>query len=93
MSQGFEDRISDINAWTMGPGMFERWPEFYSDIPTFNSIPGKVSTTNITSPLIQKAPIESLPTATADEEESFEDDISSDQTIDPWSISWMLSTG
>ncbi|KAF8851329.1 hypothetical protein BDZ45DRAFT_539937, partial [Acephala macrosclerotiorum] len=42
LSQGFEDRISDINAWTMGPGMFEKWPEFYSDIPTFSTIPGKV---------------------------------------------------
>lgn len=33
MSESFESRISDINAWTMRADIFKRWPEFYADFP------------------------------------------------------------
>ncbi|KIV99712.1 hypothetical protein, variant [Verruconis gallopava] len=33
ISDSFDSRISDINAWTMRPDIFKRWPEFYADFP------------------------------------------------------------
>jgi hypothetical protein len=44
ISSAFDERIGDINAWTMSGDIFKRWPEFYSDIPAYNHIPGSVST-------------------------------------------------
>ncbi|OAP56254.1 hypothetical protein AYL99_09433 [Fonsecaea erecta] len=35
----FDQRLRDIKAWTMGPDIFNRFPELYSDMPTFNHIP------------------------------------------------------
>jgi hypothetical protein len=43
ISPQFDERIGDINAWTMESDIFKRWPEFYSDIPAFNHIPASVA--------------------------------------------------
>jgi len=43
ISPTFDERIGDINALTMSGDIFKRWPEFYSDIPAYNHIPGSVS--------------------------------------------------
>lgn len=43
ISSTFNERLRNIQSWAMGPEMFERFPEFYSDIPTFNHIPGVIS--------------------------------------------------
>jgi hypothetical protein len=32
ISTAFDARVQDINAWRMGPDMFQRFPELYSDI-------------------------------------------------------------
>ncbi|KAJ9645458.1 hypothetical protein H2204_001038 [Knufia peltigerae] len=40
----FDQRLSDIKCWTMGPDIFQRYPELYSDMPSFNQIPQKMST-------------------------------------------------
>ncbi|KAF1984847.1 hypothetical protein K402DRAFT_119695 [Aulographum hederae CBS 113979] len=37
-SPTFEQRIGDLNAWTMTGDIFQRWPEFYADIPASNSL-------------------------------------------------------
>ncbi|KAF2416420.1 hypothetical protein EJ08DRAFT_576436, partial [Tothia fuscella] len=42
ISPQFDERIGDINAWTMESDIYKRWPEFYSDIPAFNHIPSCV---------------------------------------------------
>ncbi|CZR68785.1 uncharacterized protein PAC_18684 [Phialocephala subalpina] len=94
VSQAFEERITDINAWAMGPGMFEKWPEFYSDIPTFIAIPGKVSTLVAGGGLIEAPRPKPVPTPAAieEDEQGFEANNSAYQILDPWSISWMLSS-
>ena len=94
MSQAFEERITDINAWAMGPGRFEKWPEFYSDIPTFNTIPGKVSTPVAGGGLIEASRPKPVPTPAVieEDEQGFEANDSAYQILDPWSISWMLSS-
>jgi hypothetical protein len=33
ISESFDSRVGDINAWTMRPDIFKRWPEFYADFP------------------------------------------------------------
>jgi hypothetical protein len=33
ISESFDGRVGDINAWTMRPDIFKRWPEFYADFP------------------------------------------------------------
>ncbi|OQV00898.1 hypothetical protein CLAIMM_06333 isoform 1 [Cladophialophora immunda] len=35
----FDQRLTDIKCWTMGPDIFQRFPELYSDMPSFNHIP------------------------------------------------------
>ncbi|KIY02292.1 uncharacterized protein Z520_02430 [Fonsecaea multimorphosa CBS 102226] len=35
----FDQRLRDIKSWTMGPDIFNRFPELYSDMPAFNNIP------------------------------------------------------
>jgi hypothetical protein len=37
LSYAFEERVADINAWTMGADFFKRWPELYGDIPSFET--------------------------------------------------------
>jgi hypothetical protein len=39
VSPQFDERLCDIKSWTMGPDIFRRFPELYSDMPTSNSIP------------------------------------------------------
>ncbi|KAH6975132.1 hypothetical protein BKA56DRAFT_524444 [Ilyonectria sp. MPI-CAGE-AT-0026] len=39
MSDAFKKRIKDINVWAMKSQMFDQWPEFYCDIPAFDSLP------------------------------------------------------
>ncbi|KAJ9616472.1 hypothetical protein H2200_000191 [Cladophialophora chaetospira] len=39
VSPMFDQRLADIKCWTMGPDIFKRFPELYSDMPTFNHIP------------------------------------------------------
>ncbi|KAJ9630454.1 hypothetical protein H2203_000975 [Taxawa tesnikishii (nom. ined.)] len=43
ISQPFIDRISDLSSWTMSNEIFQHFPELYSDIPVFNSIPGSLA--------------------------------------------------
>ncbi|CCF36930.1 hypothetical protein CH063_08385, partial [Colletotrichum higginsianum] len=38
ISPMFEQRIADINAWTMGGDFFARFPELVADIPSFQSV-------------------------------------------------------
>ncbi|RGP67672.1 hypothetical protein FSPOR_5861 [Fusarium sporotrichioides] len=38
----FEDRIRDINAWTMSADFFTHFPELVEDIPAFMGIPASV---------------------------------------------------
>ncbi|KAL6253087.1 hypothetical protein RBB50_000807 [Rhinocladiella similis] len=40
----FDQRLSDIKCWAMGPDIFQRYPELYTDMPTFNQIPQTLST-------------------------------------------------
>ncbi|RMZ79926.1 hypothetical protein DV738_g3056, partial [Chaetothyriales sp. CBS 135597] len=39
----FDNRVGDINSWTMAPDFFARFPELVSEIPATNSIPPPVS--------------------------------------------------
>lgn len=43
----FDQRLTDIKCWTMGPDIFQRFPELYSDIPAWNHIPQTVSQINL----------------------------------------------
>ena len=45
VSPTFDQRLADIKCWTMGPDIFRRFPELYSDMPTFNHIPQAPSST------------------------------------------------
>ncbi|OLN97180.1 hypothetical protein CCHL11_02132 [Colletotrichum chlorophyti] len=38
ISPMFQERISDINAWTVGMDFFKRFPELIADIPAFLSV-------------------------------------------------------
>ncbi|WYZ42659.1 hypothetical protein EsH8_VI_000358 [Colletotrichum jinshuiense] len=38
LSPSFAERMSDINAWTMGMDFFTRFPELIADIPAFQSL-------------------------------------------------------
>ncbi|KAL2881988.1 hypothetical protein SGCOL_002727 [Colletotrichum sp. CLE4] len=49
ISPMFEQRISDINAWTMGMDFFTRFPELIADIPAFHSV-AQALTPAVTSP-------------------------------------------
>ncbi|KAF4990277.1 hypothetical protein FGRMN_8585 [Fusarium graminum] len=42
ISPRFEQRIRDINAWTMSTDFFERFPELNEDIPAYMGIPPNV---------------------------------------------------
>ncbi|GKT40346.1 uncharacterized protein ColSpa_00527 [Colletotrichum spaethianum] len=60
ISSMFEERIMDINAWTMGHQFFDRFPELIADIPTFQSI-GQSLTPAVTSPpMSQQASLSQL---------------------------------
>ncbi|KAH7125858.1 hypothetical protein EDB81DRAFT_810072, partial [Dactylonectria macrodidyma] len=39
----FEERLRDINTWTMSPDFFVRFPELYGDIPSYLGLPLNVS--------------------------------------------------
>lgn len=39
VSPEFEDRIRDINSWTMSADFFSHFPEMYADIPAYQEIP------------------------------------------------------
>ncbi|KAM0324867.1 hypothetical protein ACHAQA_007833 [Verticillium albo-atrum] len=39
VSPDFEERIYEIQAWTMAPDFFQHFPEMYADIPVFQAIP------------------------------------------------------
>ncbi|KAL0935610.1 bZIP transcription factor [Colletotrichum truncatum] len=39
MSPEFEQRIQNINSWTMSTDFFNHFPEMYSDIPVYQEIP------------------------------------------------------
>jgi hypothetical protein len=43
ISDAFDQRINDINAWTMTRDIFDRWPEFYSDIPAYPHLNKQIS--------------------------------------------------
>lgn len=43
VSPMFDQRLTDIKCWTMGPDIFNRYPELYSDMPAFNYIPTALS--------------------------------------------------
>jgi hypothetical protein len=42
ISMMFDQRVADIQCWTMGPEIFEHFPEFQSDMPMYNRIPRSV---------------------------------------------------
>ncbi|KAL0936255.1 bZIP transcription [Colletotrichum truncatum] len=42
----FEQRISDINSWTMGMDFFTRFPELIADIPAFHSLSQSLTPAN-----------------------------------------------
>lgn len=50
VSPVFDQRLTDIKCWTMGPDIFHRFPELYSDMPAFSTIhytpsaPGEMQT-------------------------------------------------
>ncbi|KAK1846882.1 bZIP transcription factor [Colletotrichum chrysophilum] len=39
VSPEFQDRIRDINSWTMSADFFSHFPEMYADIPAYQEIP------------------------------------------------------
>ncbi|GJC83082.1 hypothetical protein ColLi_05920 [Colletotrichum liriopes] len=49
ISPMFDQRITDINTWTMGNDFFNRFPELIADIPLFQSV-GQSLTPAVTSP-------------------------------------------
>ncbi|CAI0643281.1 unnamed protein product, partial [Colletotrichum noveboracense] len=55
ISPAFEERISDINSWTMGMDFFTRFPELIADIPAFHSISQSLT------PAVQAATSPSMP--------------------------------
>ncbi|KAK4935705.1 hypothetical protein LTR10_023288 [Elasticomyces elasticus] len=59
ISTNFDQRLTDIKCWTMGPDIFQRFPELYGDMPSFNHIPRSVSTT-----ALQKRKTPAVPSAT-----------------------------
>ncbi|KEF56570.1 uncharacterized protein A1O9_06758 [Exophiala aquamarina CBS 119918] len=46
VSPHFDERLRDIKSWTMGPDIFQRFPELYCDIPSFNTIPANITSTS-----------------------------------------------
>ncbi|EXJ62072.1 hypothetical protein A1O7_02505 [Cladophialophora yegresii CBS 114405] len=48
VSPMFDQRLSDIRCWTMGPDIFRRFPELYSDMPSWNHIPQTPSSAEAT---------------------------------------------
>ncbi|KAF6823240.1 bZIP transcription protein [Colletotrichum plurivorum] len=55
ISPMFEQRISDINSWTMGVDFFTRFPELIADIPAFHSI--SQSLTPVAAPAVNSPPM------------------------------------
>ncbi|ETS81743.1 hypothetical protein PFICI_06745 [Pestalotiopsis fici W106-1] len=49
VSPAFDERIKDINVWTMSGDIFKMWPEFLSDMPRFNRGPGRELTSNLSN--------------------------------------------
>lgn len=73
ISPDFEERIGDINVWTMSTDFFNRWPELHCDIPAFNSIPGPIVSTPRSTTLAIKAPTKtSRETAEVQEEDVYQ---------------------
>ncbi|OHW96992.1 bZIP transcription factor [Colletotrichum incanum] len=56
----FEQRIMDINAWTMGNGFFDRFPELIADIPSFQSIGQSLAPAVTSPPMPQQASLSQL---------------------------------
>lgn len=42
VSTHFDTRIRDLNCWRMRSDMYERFPEFYSDIPAYEEVPASL---------------------------------------------------
>ncbi|GJC99379.1 hypothetical protein ColKHC_08205 [Colletotrichum higginsianum] len=65
ISPMFEQRIADINAWTMGGDFFARFPELVADIPSFQSVLRSLSSPPpppppLASPMPQQASLSRL---------------------------------
>ncbi|OHF01542.1 hypothetical protein CORC01_03032 [Colletotrichum orchidophilum] len=43
----FEDRIRDINSWTMSSDFFNHFPEMYADIPAYQEVPRGLTWKNV----------------------------------------------
>ncbi|KAK6213741.1 bzip transcription factor [Colletotrichum tabaci] len=56
ISPMFEQRIADINAWTMGGDFFARFPELVADIPSFQSVLRSLSSPPPPPPLASPMP-------------------------------------
>ncbi|KAI1852194.1 hypothetical protein JX265_013047 [Neoarthrinium moseri] len=68
VSDPFERRIQDINAWTMKDEIFNRWPEFYGDMPSFSQLTRRRPSIQFDNPFVFV-----VPEAVAEEEDqSFE---------------------
>ncbi|PNH35193.1 hypothetical protein VD0002_g9313 [Verticillium dahliae] len=48
LSPFFEDRIRDINSWTMNVDFFDHFPELCDDIPIYGGIPPKLGAPDTT---------------------------------------------
>ncbi|KAI1620516.1 hypothetical protein EDD37DRAFT_569402 [Exophiala viscosa] len=64
INTNFDERLTDIKSWTMGPDIFQRFPELYSDMPSFNHIPRPVSATALQKRKMLAAPIAASVTTT-----------------------------
>lgn len=92
MSSPFLDRISDINSWAMTNEIFQRWPELYSDIPSFNQIPASLSSHALLpkaiAPSVSEMPTPASTTVarTADAEKQPDDDFNSRWPAEAWHV-------
>ncbi|KAK5076416.1 hypothetical protein LTR64_006104 [Lithohypha guttulata] len=43
ISPTFQERVTNIRAWTMSMGMFKQYPELYADIPACDHIPASLA--------------------------------------------------
>jgi len=82
ISSQFDERIGDINAWTMSNEIFKKWPEFYSDIPAYNHIPSSVS--NTMSRMLPPARSNVLEGVIDDRRDEVRQEEISPMFLDPW---------
>lgn len=69
LSHAFEERIADINAWTMGADFFKRYPELYGDIPSFVTYAAPMDTISAPRPQnLRRRPLPPTPPAAVVEE-------------------------